>query len=463
MSDATRKEVQATHKILQLLEESNASGEHTLDILPGIFLIINEKNEILRGNNSFSMISKLEYEELLGKNLASYFSREHWQLFDQKLGEIRTDDFREDSLEFELGLTINGEEKPFYWFLNRLPSHNSAEGKLTIVLGEDVSKLRASEKKLMEVFSSIPLGIFVINRSGTFEGSYSRYLEVLLNQRDLEGKSVKGIIFDPVSQNLSIDEKLGVKNLDKVLGKPALEFEKFRSTFPELLLYDQSGNVNVGKWLKFVYKPVVKNGIIDRILVIVEDKSEVIKAEKAQEKAQLLEQQSIAMYESAIRDPLTGLYSRLYMQDAVVTMINSHNRENVGNVSLIMFDIDHFKSVNDTYGHSAGDEVLAAIAAIVLHQVRKTDIPIRFGGEEFMVFVPSKMEHAIILAERIRKDVEKQRFMLEGKERQVTISGGVGVHKPNEGLDDFIERVDHFLYSAKENGRNQICCEEAKS
>jgi len=85
------------------------------------------------------------------------------------------------------------------------------------------------------------------------------------------------------------------------------------------------------------------------------------------------------------------------MADRVEALLNSHNRHNIEDASLVLFDVDHFKEVNDTHGHDVGDRVLKDIAAIILKQTRNTDIPIRFGGEEFMVFLPADAKSGLLL------------------------------------------------------------------
>jgi len=121
---------------------------------------------------------------------------------------------------------------------------------------------------------------------------------------------------------------------------------------------------------------------------------------------------------------------------------------------MIVFDIDHFKKVNDTYGHSAGDYVLKTIADIVRKTIRKIDYLVRWGGEEFVI-IPSEtnLEKAHALAERIRKITESYKFDTVGK---VTISMGVTEFEEGDTGDSFIKRADDAMYKAKEKGRNRV-------
>ncbi len=163
------------------------------------------------------------------------------------------------------------------------------------------------------------------------------------------------------------------------------------------------------------------------------------------------------LYEAAIRDPLTGLYTRLYMNDVVGRMLEGHDRGSLAGVALVIFDLDDFKQVNDTYGHHAGDQVLGAFAAVVLDAARATDVPVRFGGEEVAVFLASaRIEDAVSFAERIRQQMEGAEFAVGDRPLKVTVSGGVALRRQGEPLSQLVIRADAALYEAKRAGRNRI-------
>lgn len=169
-----------------------------------------------------------------------------------------------------------------------------------------------------------------------------------------------------------------------------------------------------------------------------------------------LERQRI--YERSIRDPLTGLYTRQYMYDAVQRLFAIHDRDGHAAIAMAMIDIDHFKSINDTYGHNQGDIVLRSVAEAVLQNTRASELAIRLGGEEFAIFVMGESAHNVqIFAERLRKHVEQLEFSAPMAEHRVTISIGVALRQRSETLTDFIERADKALYTAKNTGRNRVC------
>ena len=167
--------------------------------------------------------------------------------------------------------------------------------------------------------------------------------------------------------------------------------------------------------------------------------------------------------ELAITDGLTGLYNRRYMESHLGSLLDEAG--NTGkSVSLLIFDIDYFKSVNDTYGHAAGDTVLREFAARILQNVRGVDMACRLGGEEFVVVMPdTDVAYAFMVAERLRQRVGEEPFDVgDGRMINVTVSVGIGVTEgPNDAASDLLERADHALYRAKRDGRNRVVAEAA--
>jgi len=154
----------------------------------------------------------------------------------------------------------------------------------------------------------------------------------------------------------------------------------------------------------------------------------------------------------ASTDRLTGAWNRRRFEEAVLPEIAlAHRRRDP--LSLLMFDLDHFKRVNDTYGHGAGDAVLAGTAQTVRMHLRASDSLVRWGGEEFLVMTPAtRLEGAMGLAEKLRAAVEAVDFPDVG---HVTMSLGVSEYAIGEGLDEWVERTDQALYRAKAEGRNR--------
>ncbi|MBF0359073.1 MAG: diguanylate cyclase [Magnetococcales bacterium] len=172
---------------------------------------------------------------------------------------------------------------------------------------------------------------------------------------------------------------------------------------------------------------------------------------------QTMDQEREKIYQRSIRDPLTNLYTRIYMLDTADRLCRVHDRDPNANLAVVMFDIDHFKSVNDTFGHDRGDEVLKEVASVIIDGVRSVDIPVRMGGEEFVTFlVGAPQDSAIEIVERIRQKVSELRFEGAMKDRTITISSGVAFRHHEESLDNALKRADMSLYKAKNSGRNRV-------
>ena len=155
----------------------------------------------------------------------------------------------------------------------------------------------------------------------------------------------------------------------------------------------------------------------------------------------------------ATTDKLTGAYNRTKFKEIMGREIERVKRYNQP-LSIMIFDIDHFKDVNDRYGHSAGDYVLKTIADIVRENIRKIDYFVRWGGEEFMIISSeTNLNEAYVLAERIRETIESYIFEDNGK---VTISLGVTEFKENDTEDSLTKRADNAMYEAKKKGRNRV-------
>lgn len=158
--------------------------------------------------------------------------------------------------------------------------------------------------------------------------------------------------------------------------------------------------------------------------------------------------------EESVRDGLTGLYNHRYFRGELKRRIQESKRYDLS-FCLIMVDIDHFKNVNDRYGHQKGDQVLENISNLLIKSTREADVICRYGGEEFAIITPeTSRAEATELAERIRLKVENHDFDIDGN---LTLSGGVSSYPEDGTADtDLIKSADERLYKAKEEGRNQI-------
>jgi len=161
-----------------------------------------------------------------------------------------------------------------------------------------------------------------------------------------------------------------------------------------------------------------------------------------------------AVKEISITDHLTGAFTRRHLDEVLATEISRASRSG-HSFGVLLCDLDRFKSVNDQYGHRAGDRLLIQTVALLKKMIRKIDVPGRWGGEEFMVVVPeiSDLQHGLAAAEKLRAAIEAENF---GEVGRRTASFGVAIYQAGETAEQLVERADQALYRAKAGGRNRV-------
>ncbi|MEW6388767.1 MAG: GGDEF domain-containing protein [Thermodesulfobacteriota bacterium] len=177
------------------------------------------------------------------------------------------------------------------------------------------------------------------------------------------------------------------------------------------------------------------------------------------QEVQRLREECQRLLELSQTDPLTGLYNRSYFFKALAKEMERTRRTGFP-TGLIMIDLDHFSKVNKTHGHQAGDAVLGAVSRLFEKNIRKLDIPCRYGGEEFAIILPgTRLPQAVALAQRLRTTLAQFLFNLEGG-LALSITGSFGVDcyaaKDEVSIKGFIRRTDRFLLEAKTRGRNLV-------
>jgi two-component system, cell cycle response regulator len=198
----------------------------------------------------------------------------------------------------------------------------------------------------------------------------------------------------------------------------------------------------------YLVRPFDKNEILARVRTQIRKKRY---AERLRDNVQL----SIEM---AITDALTGLYNRRYMETHVGTLVDQAVARGKP-LSVLILDIDYFKSINDTHGHDAGDDVLQDFAIRIRKSIRGIDLACRYGGEEFVVVMPeTDLAVATMVAERLRRRIASEPFPIQKGARmiEVTISIGIAALGPNDDAAAVIKRADQALYRAKRDGRNRV-------
>src|SRR5579859_3527907 len=207
--------------------------------------------------------------------------------------------------------------------------------------------------------------------------------------------------------------------------------------------------------------------VVDTLVTTTRDMRETTKALEerlALSKAEIsnLQQSLEAIRAESLTDPLTGLGNRKYFDRSLEAAV-ANALETGEPLSLLMFDIDYFKSFNDSYGHLTGDQVLRLVGMSLKQSIKGQDITARYGGEEFAVVLPNTaLRQALTVADHIRRAVMSKELKKKSTGEilgRVTISVGVSMLKPGEDNDTLIERADACLYAAKRAGRNRVICE----
>jgi len=158
----------------------------------------------------------------------------------------------------------------------------------------------------------------------------------------------------------------------------------------------------------------------------------------------------------SIHDGLTGIFNHTHIVNKLNEEIERAKRYH-SDLSVILFDLDDFKEVNDTYGHLAGDFVLQRVAELFSKKLRTIDIVGRYGGEEFLVILPeTDLERAYVVGERLRTGVEQEDFIHEKHPIKLPVSGGIGLYQQGHIANDLIKIADNNLYKAKREGKNRL-------
>lgn len=174
-----------------------------------------------------------------------------------------------------------------------------------------------------------------------------------------------------------------------------------------------------------------------------------------------LREKILTLEQQVIRDPMTGLYNKRHF-DSVLATEMERTKRTLQPTSLILADLDHFKNINDQYGHLVGDRVICRAAAVIKRLLRMIDVPCRYGGEEFAMVLPATpLSTAIQVAERVRSALKEAPLVIDGHTLNVSASFGVSCYRHEQRANAFslVERADKQLYIAKRQGRDQVCAE----
>ncbi len=315
-------------------------------------------------------------------------------------------------------------------------SFNSLIDRLKI-RGELERKTAVNENRLKTITSVLGDGIIVVDQQGVITFCNPEACKLL----DRDEQSLLGASFHHSVHTQQANGRR-IADSDKFTAITLKTKEVFRS---DQIAFTTRGGSIIS--VSVSCSPIIDEDKTTGVVLSFRDISEQKKYLES------LEYINTILKKQAMTDTLTDLYNRQYFNDRLRQELASYKRYNT-QVSLIMFDIDKFKRINDTYGHLTGDDVIKDISTLILSNVRESDIFARWGGEEFVILATQiDKDSAVIFAEKLRVLVESHSFSIN---LQVTCSFGVTDFTANDNSGDFINRADMALYEAKQSGRNKV-------
>lgn len=360
-------------------------------------------------------------------------------------------------------------------FLEKLKAVGSVDNRdlkktvegLRISVAESVE---SAESMSLRKISSLLISSFVPSIASSVNDKIATLSEKIKNDPSLlDSVSIESEIKNAISLRISLDKesvKEMVESLDGVLDKLSHRIidmiEKSDSSTveiqaikQELKSYDEGSITNFKVAHKKLYTIAV--ALEQNTQLLSQDlKGHSKEVALLSRKINKLEKELESAKQESKEDFLTKLYNKRAL-DEFMEIKEAEFKRYGRNFSVVMFDLDHFKEVNDTFGHEAGDAVLTAFAKILKKECRTVDIVGRFGGEEFLAILSeTNTKGGAIFAEKVRKHVQKARFMYKGDRIEVTISSGVSEREKHITLQAALNSADEYLYQAKESGRNQV-------
>lgn len=287
--------------------------------------------------------------------------------------------------------------------------------------------LERSHKQYLELAENAPIGIIKCDQRGNIVYVNKKVVEIVGSPGSEETKKINLLTF-PRLVEYGIASKL--EECLQTNMQSVLEME-----------YESIWGKRI--WMRLHMKPLTDRNRVTGAQIIIDDITE---------KKHLEEE----LHNLSITDYLTNIYNRRFFIQKLEEEIERAQRNTSSSFSLVMLDIDHFKSINDRFGHSTGDQVLKGLADTLKSRIRKIDFLARLGGEEFVILlVDTPVEKAAVLVEELRLRVSN--MAIPGVDR-VTASFGVTGYCPGDTSDTIVQRADKMMYQAKDAGRNCVCC-----
>jgi len=325
---------------------------------------------------------------------------------------------------------------------------------------ECMEKIKSKSKKLSSSFPKSPLKLMyeivndvMVNYDG--DKKLKVILEKILSLLEIKKGAI--ILFD---EDGTMEKKILIAPGNEPVEINLEIVNKVKMKCEEYISFDFLKNI--------ICFPIIVKGYVKGIVYLVDELPISGLTEEIKDVIKILcsfiglELENASLYNMSIIDNLTKIYSRRYFEYRIEEELNRARRYH-SYVSLLMIDIDNFKEFNDQFGHNTGDKILMKIGGVIKESIRASDIPARFGGEEFTIILPETDEkNALLQAERLRRKISE--IKIEGVDKNVTVSIGIASF-PNHNItnvEDFIDKADKALYQAKIDGKNTSCVYSGK-
>lgn len=442
---------------------------------PGAFVSYIKNDKILLSSDIFGAISK--HHDLIAKDESCYegirLFHEHYMPSREILLNFL---FKMDALEIDMILPQHGSvipKKLIPFVINRLKEIECGIYTLTQTSTE-IIKLSRLNKLLTDITKTIILSsdfnqivqsllvqtgelLHIENLSFISKLDDGELIffgpDIRESQKQLEGIDIFKRSFGLDSTSWKSKYGSHIVVMEMALGKKVILREDQNTLLVPLYSMDDD------KIIGFIHISLEKNNQVD--MDALNTLNQLIPTLSAALERELikvrLDKEKKHFYQVSIKDSLTGLYTRFYMEEMAERFCKMQDRDPHYKVIIIYYDIDDFKSVNDRFGHSIGDKVLIKVSEVILNQTRREDIQVRLGGEELGIIILSQeWEKCYELADRIRLLISELDFSQYMGDRTITISGGMAIRKKGEEIKKVFEMADKNLYKAKSSGKNKI-------
>lgn len=399
-------------------------------------VMLDSKGNVILWNPAAEQLFGYSCEEMLGRDLHRMLSQSESDYQDylksSKLSGLTLEKIPKEKIVERRVKNKNGKELDVeisISYVKRMEELN-AVGILRDISERKQAReeLENSHRQYLELAENAPIGIIKCDLNGNIIYVNEKTLEMMGSPGIEETKGIN-LLSSPVIVESGLAKEVGecLKT-----NKPSVHEVKYKSLWGKIL------------WMRIHIKPMTDKNTVTGAQIIIDD---ITKKKQLEEKLHYL----------SITDYLTNTYNRRFFTQKLDEEIERAQRNKNNKFSLVMLDIDHFKTINDRFGHNTGDLVLKKITDTIKSRIRKIDFLARLGGEEFVILlVDTPVDKAAILVEELRQRISN--MDIPGVDR-VTASFGVVEYCPGNTSDILVQRADRMMYKAKEAGRNCICCE----